>query len=55
MASIFKRKGRASYQIEYTDASGRRRTVRGYRDKKATEEKARQIETRIARNQEWFT
>ena len=51
MASVYKQKGRGCYQIAYFDRDGRRKVVRGYRDKKATEELARQIESRLARDE----
>ena len=51
MASIFKRGGKSSkscYIIQYTDENGKRRTKRGAKDKDATLQIARKIESDIA-------
>ncbi len=50
MASVYKPTGRKRYKIAYTDpATGARKVVSGYRDKKASIEKARQLETEAER------
>jgi integrase len=44
MASIYRPRGRRLYRISYLDEHGRRVTVPGFRDKQATQEKARKLE-----------
>src|SRR2546428_503952 len=59
MASIYKREigtlpnGKPKYssiwRFDYTDENGRRRTLAGYKDKRATEDLAKQYEKNVAR------
>ena len=44
MASIYRPKGSKKWRIAYRDATGRRRTIGGYRDKEATKAKAKALE-----------
>src|SRR5581483_950850 len=49
MASIYKPTGRNKYRIEYKDSTGRTVTVPGFKDKRATEQLARDLERRAER------
>ena|SRR3990167_2570405 len=49
MASIYKPKGSNKYRIAYKDHNGKRKTTWGYRDKQATQARAREIETKAER------
>ena len=48
MASIYKRGKGKKYVIEYTDHTGKRRTVRGTADKQSTQRIANHLEEQAA-------
>jgi integrase len=49
MACVYKQKGRKSYTIQWIDAQGVRHKTKGFSDKRASEERAGQIESAVAR------
>lgn len=51
MASIYKPKGSRKYRIAFKDHNGKRKTTWGYRDKQATQARAKKLETDSERRQ----